>query len=147
MTGGYSFDLSEKSHFRPAIRGGSRLGRSVCAWTTARREIRSKPKKRKFWRKPFILQASRVQDGLPTFVDFYLYNDKPKMRLIQRWNFTGLWRDPETTIHVPKSLIFPSKRLKCTVSPCAFPPRQKRFAPFFMARPGGRQRAKEQDTR
>ncbi|GAB5430782.1 MAG: hypothetical protein EpisKO_01520 [Epibacterium sp.] len=77
------------------------------------------------------MQASRVQDGLPTFVDIYLYNDKPKTRLIQRWHFNGLWRDPETTIHVPKSLIFPLQEAEMQGIPLRVPAKAEEVCAFL----------------
>lgn len=67
------------------------------------------PKKRwHHWRRmPLIVQASRWQNGIQTFVDFYLYDDEAPDYLIEKWNFRGTWKDPMTTLHIPKNLIFP----------------------------------------
>ena len=58
-------------------------------------------------KKPLIVQATRVQKGIPTFVDFYLYDDEPIDHLEEKWNFLGQWKNPMTALHIPKHLIFP----------------------------------------
>ncbi len=72
-------------------------------------EVKLHPERKwyQFWRKPLVVQAIRVQGGVLTYADFYLYDDRSADYLVDRWNFQGLWRDPDTTIHVPKALIFP----------------------------------------
>ncbi|MEL6466153.1 MAG: LicD family protein [Pseudomonadota bacterium] len=73
-------------------------------------EKKSKPLRRALvrpWRRPMVMQATRMLDGVKTYADFYLYDARPKTHLIEKWNFRGVWLDPSTTIHVPKSMIFP----------------------------------------
>lgn len=66
---------------------------------------------RKKWyrrlRRPLVVQATRIQDGIETFADFYLYDDSPADYLIEKWNFLGEHKKPESALHIPKSLIFP----------------------------------------
>ena len=79
------------------------------ALSTSDFEITIIPCKRWYqrWRKPLFIQAMRVQDGIETFVDFYLYNDEASDHLEEKWNFLGQWKDIESAIHVPKSIIYP----------------------------------------
>ncbi|MEO9684691.1 MAG: LicD family protein [Tateyamaria sp.] len=58
---------------------------------------------------PLIVQATRLQDGVETYADFYLYDDVPADYLLEKWNFKGAWKDPATALHVPKDLVFPLK--------------------------------------
>ncbi|MDA9123455.1 LicD family protein [Paracoccaceae bacterium] len=72
-------------------------------------KIEVKPRKRWYQRlrKPLFVQATRFQDGIKTFVDFYLYNDSSCDYLVDKWNFLGNWKDVKSAIHVPKNLVFP----------------------------------------
>ena len=72
-------------------------------------EVNVLPRKKWYqWqRKPLIVQATRLQNGIQTFADFYLYDDEPYNHLVEKWNFSGRWKDKKSTIHVPKHLIFP----------------------------------------
>jgi hypothetical protein len=64
----------------------------------------------KLWPRSLMVQAKRMQDGRETFADFYLYDARPQSYVIDRWNFRGHWRDPDTTMHVPKDLLFPLRK-------------------------------------
>ena len=68
------------------------------------------PKKRwyQFLRKPLIIQASRVQDDIKTYVDFYLYEDK-KDYIIEKFNFKGTWKQSNSHLYIPKNILFPLK--------------------------------------
>ncbi len=72
-------------------------------------KIRTKPNAR--WYRPgapvHVVQASRVQDGIETFADFYLYEKMAEGYLLERWNFNGKWRNQKAHLHVPTDLIFP----------------------------------------
>lgn len=74
-------------------------------------EIRLKPNPK--WYRPrapiYLIQASRIQNGIQTYADFYLYEKVPDGHLLERWNFNGKWRSPHTDLHVPTDLIFPLK--------------------------------------
>jgi hypothetical protein len=59
-------------------------------------------------RTPYFRQATRVQDRVTTFVDFYLYEvSEDGSYIIERWNFSGQCNNPENAIHIPHNLIFP----------------------------------------
>ena len=58
-------------------------------------------------KKPLIVQASRLQNGIQTFADFYLYDDDAPDYLVEKWNFVAAWKEPMMALHVPKNLIFP----------------------------------------
>ena len=56
----------------------------------------------------FFAQAVRRIDDVQTYADFYCYeNDPAQDYVIDHWNFRGHYKDPETAMHVPKSLLFP----------------------------------------
>ena len=57
---------------------------------------------------PLIVQATRVQDGIKTYVDFYLYEEK-KDYIIEKFNFKGSWKDSNSHLHIPKNILFPLK--------------------------------------
>jgi phosphorylcholine metabolism protein LicD len=77
-------------------------------------EITIYPKYRWYYRTktPLVIQASRKQNGLATFVDFYLYQDENINYISERWNFGSTWKDETTSLHVPKNLVFPLKQVK-----------------------------------
>lgn len=56
---------------------------------------------------PLIIQASRILEGVETYVDFYLYDDSDPEFITERWNFKGNWKDATTLLKTPKKLIFP----------------------------------------
>jgi phosphorylcholine metabolism protein LicD len=72
-------------------------------------KIKILPKYRWYYprKRPLVVQASRSQRGIETFVDFYLYIDDEPNYLIEKWNFGSTWRDQNTALHVPKNLVFP----------------------------------------
>ncbi|KIC24564.1 MULTISPECIES: LicD family protein [unclassified Leisingera] len=94
-------------------------------------ELHPRAKWYKFWRKPLVVQATRMQDGIKTYADFYFYDDSPADYLIERWNFAGLWRDPATTIHVPKELIFPLQDAEMQGIPIRVPARPEEVCAFL----------------
>lgn len=59
----------------------------------------------------FFLQATRVQDDIETFIDFYFYDNNDDTNfIVERWNFFGRFDDPSFAIHIPKKFIFPISR-------------------------------------
>ena len=78
--------------------------------STTNFDIDIMPKKRwhQFLRKPLIIQATRIQDGIKTYVDFYLYEEK-KDYIIEKFNFKGTWKNSNSHLHIPKKILFPLK--------------------------------------
>lgn len=58
-------------------------------------------------KQPLFVQASRMQEGIQTYVDFYLYDDEAPNFLKEKWNFKGAWKNPKSALHIAKHLIFP----------------------------------------
>jgi hypothetical protein len=67
-------------------------------------------RRQKRFQTPHFAQGLRRFEDEPTFVDFYLYeNNEDAAFIIDRWNFAGQWRNRETDVHIPKSLIYPCR--------------------------------------
>ncbi len=68
----------------------------------------SKRRSRRLGKNRNFKQGVRIQYGVETYADFYFYQ-KPLFKdyVVDHWNFSGHWRDDETDLHVPKSLLFP----------------------------------------
>ena len=59
----------------------------------------------------YFVQASRIIEGVNTFVDFYFYeNYLESDHLIERWNFLFSPNDAEKHLHIPKKIIFPIRQ-------------------------------------
>jgi len=57
---------------------------------------------------PCFLQGVRIFEQTRTFVDFYFYEEnKEHDYIIERWNFSGRWNNPNNTMHVPKDYFYP----------------------------------------
>ena len=53
-------------------------------------------------------QATRHQDGVKTFADFYFYDTEIKPGfIVDRWNIHGAWQDPNMHILIPENIVFP----------------------------------------
>lgn len=56
----------------------------------------------------YFAQAVRRIDDVQTYADFYCYEDDTSRDfVIDHWNFHGRYKDPETAMHIPRSLLFP----------------------------------------
>lgn len=56
----------------------------------------------------YFLQATRELGGEQTFVDFYFYsNDEKAAHIVDRWNFSGQWKNVLHRLHIPKDIVFP----------------------------------------
>lgn len=72
-------------------------------------ELKIRRQQRKF-KTEFFAQGLRDVDGVRGFVDFYFYEDQADVDyVIDNWNFKAEYRNSETNLHVPKSMIFPIK--------------------------------------
>lgn len=59
----------------------------------------------------YFTQASRVIDGIETFVDVYFYEKYEELDfIIDRWNFMGHVDIPECWMKIKKSLLFPLRK-------------------------------------
>lgn len=59
----------------------------------------------------FFKQATCTRDDVPTFVDFYLYDDQIKPGfIVDRWNIHGRWQDPNMHILIPENIVFPLQK-------------------------------------
>jgi len=75
-------------------------------------ELQLLPKKKWYrWKYPFgtplVLQATRMLENTPTFVDFYFYDDTETHEILERWNFKGQWKNPDSYLRTPKKLVYP----------------------------------------
>lgn len=60
---------------------------------------------------PYFLQGNRIIDGVETYIDFYFYETSTNSKfLIERWNFSGDWENPNNAIHIPADLIYPIQK-------------------------------------
>lgn len=82
-------------------------------------------------KRPRIVQAKRMQDGVETYADFYLYDASPADYLIEGWNFRGMWMDPTTDIHVPKSMIYPLQDAEIQGIPIRVPAQSEKLCAFL----------------
>lgn len=55
-----------------------------------------------------FVQATRVFDGVRTYIDFYFYkNNADKQYILEKWAFFGEPQNSRLHLHVPKDLVFP----------------------------------------
>ena len=70
-------------------------------------EMKIRRRKEKF-KTEFFAQGVRSFGEVQTFADFYCYEDNPERDyVVDNWNFHGKFKNPETAMHVPRSLLFP----------------------------------------
>lgn len=55
-----------------------------------------------------FMQGKRKLAETDTFSDFYFYERKDGY-ILERWNFSGQYKNPNNHIHIPDSIIFPIK--------------------------------------
>lgn len=68
---------------------------------------------RQMKRWPSFLSVRRPVEGQRTIIDIYFYdNDADKDFIVEKWNFLGDFCNPESHIHIPKSMIFPLRQEK-----------------------------------
>lgn len=58
----------------------------------------------------WFLQATRTVGESESYVDFYFYEPRPDLGcVVERWNFSGQWKEDDNHLHLPNSLIYPIK--------------------------------------
>lgn len=56
----------------------------------------------------WFLQAKRNECESESFVDFYFYEPHPDLGyVVERWNFSGRWKEASNHLHVPYRIIYP----------------------------------------
>lgn len=94
---------------------------------------------------PHFRQATRLLDGVKTFVDIYFYENRSDSPwIIDRWNFLARTHSPEYHLCIDKDLIFPLKTRRVFGADILMPRRRAKCCRFLYG-PTWRQKMSKKD--